>query len=1013
MKLKGLETSRVLQVLSLVLFALPLSLVAQEKEDSTNRLANLNQRLDQLMSDGKFSEALPLAREAVDITETVTGPFQPDTAAALNILGSVYLQTGDYIHAEPILQRCLSVADKVFPPAHSAVASALNNLAMLYLDKGEYSTAEPLMQRSLKIKESTLGPDSLETVNALNNLGSLYEEMGEYSKARSLLQRGLQTIDKIQAGEDPLAAKILVNLGSLYQDLGDFGRAEPLFQRSRQIAEKTLGLENPDTAAILQNLGSLYTQMGDYSRALPLLRQSLEVTEKALGPNHPATASALNSLAALDLQMKTPTQAGPLLLRALKIREEALGPDNPETGTALNNLGSFYASTGDYTKGKDLLERSLQQTQRVLGTNHPAVALTLNSLATALSCMGQYDQAEKSYLQSLKISESVARPNNAVRETALSSLALLEMERGQSNSALDFGTQSQRVVERLVGDFMMYSSERQRMAYQRIRNPYDILGSLGNAPVLAEAILRMKGAVLDSLEEDSFFALSSDSTIVETVEQLRISDSRLTALELQITQHLAESEWKLLHAKEEALQFKIESLQKTLAKNVERIRVTRRALGVTVDQVQSRLPTDAVLMEFIRYGQYLGNDRFEQRYGVVLIYPKEAKLREVDSPRVLWRVLGPAQSIEADLKAYAVVMRDGHKGQEALLRILYTQLLDAIVRQLPEGTRTLIISPDAELNFVNFGTLLTDENRFLAEKFTLEYVTSGRDLVFVNSSGNAERKLVAFANPAFSEKPADRAAKEGTNEQIAIPTADQRDYEGVRFVPLRGTEQEVQFLRTSAVKWGLQEQDYMGKAATEAQVKKLHSPYILHLATHGFFLPDVQLEDRSKTTAFRLSGERGQVELRNPMQRSGLALAGAQTTLDAWKRGEIPPTENDGILMAQEVGALNLHGTWLVVLSACDTGIGEARAGEGVLGLRRGFIQAGAQNLLMTLWPVSDKWTVEIMKAFYERAMKEGNAPQALAEVQREWLVRLKKEYGVLIAARIAGPFILTFQGGQ
>ena len=95
------------------------------------------------------------------------------------------------------------------------------------------------------------------------------------------------------------------------------------------------------------------------------------------------------------------------------------------------------------------------------------------------------------------------------------------------------------------------------------------------------------------------------------------------------------------------------------------------------------------------------------------------------------------------------------------------------------------------------------------------------------------------------------------------------------------------------------------------------------------------------------------------------------------------------------------------------TWLGEARAGEGVLGLRRGFIQAGAQNLLMTLWPVSDKWTVEIMKAFYERAMKEGNAPQALAEVQREWLVRLKQEYGVLIAARIAGPFILTFQGGQ
>ena len=115
--------------------------------------------------------------------------------------------------------------------------------------------------------------------------------------------------------------------------------------------------------------------------------------------------------------------------------------------------------------------------------------------------------------------------------------------------------------------------------------------------------------------------------------------------------------------------------------------------------------------------------------------------------------------------------------------------------------------------------------------------------------------------------------------------------------------------------------------------------------------------------------------------------------------------------MAQEVAMLNLQGTWLVVLSACDTGIGEARSGEGVMGLRRGFVQAGAQNLLMTLWPISDKWSVEIMKAFYEKAMVSGDAPQAMAEVQAEWLAKLRKEKGALIAARIAGPFVLTSRG--
>ena len=153
------------------------------------------------------------------------------------------------------------------------------------------------------------------------------------------------------------------------------------------------------------------------------------------------------------------------------------------------------------------------------------------------------------------------------------------------------------------------------------------------------------------------------------------------------------------------------------------------------------------------------------------------------------------------------------------------------------------------------------------------------------------------------------------------------------------------------------------------------------------------------------------VLLKNPMHRSGLALAGAQATLEAWKRGEVPPTDNDGIVTAEEVGGLKLDGTWLVTLSACDTGTGEARSGEGVMGLRRGFIQAGAQNLLMTLWSVADEETAKFMVDFYEAAHESGNAPKALAEIQRDWLVKLRKERGLPAAVRIAGPFIMNSQG--
>jgi CHAT domain-containing protein len=153
------------------------------------------------------------------------------------------------------------------------------------------------------------------------------------------------------------------------------------------------------------------------------------------------------------------------------------------------------------------------------------------------------------------------------------------------------------------------------------------------------------------------------------------------------------------------------------------------------------------------------------------------------------------------------------------------------------------------------------------------------------------------------------------------------------------------------------------------------------------------------------------VILKNPMHRSGLALTGAQRTLEAWAKGGAPPSDNDGIIMAEEVGGLKLEGTWLAVLSACDTGTGGAKAGEGVMGLRRGFIQSGAQNLLMTLWPISDETTVQIMRNFYERAFASGNAPQSLLDVQREWLVKLRKEKGLLYAVNRAGPFIMSSQG--
>jgi CHAT domain-containing protein len=193
-----------------------------------------------------------------------------------------------------------------------------------------------------------------------------------------------------------------------------------------------------------------------------------------------------------------------------------------------------------------------------------------------------------------------------------------------------------------------------------------------------------------------------------------------------------------------------------------------------------------------------------------------------------------------------------------------------------------------------------------------------------------------------------------------------------------------------------------GAEASKVNLAKQDSPDVLHLATHGLYLS----EDDVPNLPPDLEGAK--VPAGEAMSRSMLALAGASMTLRDWKKGVFPPLENDGLLTAQDGANLNLDHTWLVVLSACDTGSGEAQAGEGVFGLRRGFAEAGAQNLLMTLWPVEDAGTADLMQAFYHEALQSGDAPRALAHVQRARLDDIRKKLGLSEAVRQAGPFILS-----
>jgi tetratricopeptide (TPR) repeat protein len=1048
----------VLLAICLWILACPASFA---EDDDPNAL---NQQINQLIEQGKYQEAISIAERAVEVAKRVRGLEHPETATNLNNLGELYRAMHEYTKAEPLLQEALRIRQKIFGPEHPYTAQSLNNLAELYKDMGEYGKAEPLYQEALRICQKVLGPENPDTASSLNNLAELYWRMGgyakaellfqealrirqkilgsehpdtatslnnlavvywtmgEYAKAEPLYQEALRICQKVLGPEHPNTATSLDSLAVLYQYMGEYAKAEPLYQEALRIRQKVLGPERPETATSLNNLGELYQAMGEDAKAEPLLKEALRTWQKILGSEHPNTATSLNNLAGLYWAMGEYAKAEPLLQETLRIRQKVLGSEHPDTALSLDNLGSLYQSMGEYAKTEPLYQEALRIRQKIFGPEHPGTAESLNNLAELYRTTGEYAKAEPLYQEAIRIFRQVLGEEHPYTATSLDNLALLEFDLGRIHEATALAHQASAAELTILSKIFSFTSEQQRLAYLNIFHPYSLFPFLKGTEIdLAVAVLRYKGVVLDSIIEDRLLAETSQgSEDQKLVEQLNLDTQQLGQFYLQPPQKLSNETNRRIEEREA----EIEKIESQLAQHVTGLGQVRHALGVSLEQVQRAIPNDCALVEYLRYGHYMGKNQWEQRYGAIVLFSKGVPL---------WIPLGKANEIEALVRRYGTLVRGLPQEEEISvnLQALYEVLWAPIGQALPSQTKRIIISPDGELNFISFATLLTKDKQFLDQTYDVQYVASGRDLLR-ELKPSTVREVVLFANPDFGlastailAKGEDHSPDETSK---SIRGAEKREIEDWSFESLEGTQKERDELIKKFAGWDWKLSDYTKKEATKEALLKIHSPYILHLATHGFFAKEDPTAAKTESEAFmndRLGVNKSKF-FKNPMHRSGLALAGAQTTIEAWKREEVPPVENDGILTAEDVSTLDLKGTWLVTLSACDTGSGEARVGEGMMGLRRGFTEAGAQNLLMTLWPISDEVTVQIMSDFYEAAHNTGNAPQALADVQREWLVQLRDgkgpkfdkvkdsingRGGLAKAVNLAGPFIMSSQG--
>ncbi|MBD2509794.1 tetratricopeptide repeat protein [Nostoc muscorum FACHB-395] len=354
---------------------------------------------------GRYSEAEPLYKKALELRQRLLGEEHPDVAISYNNLALLYSDQGRYSDAEPLHKKALELWQRLLGEEHPDVANSYNNLALLYSDQGRYSDAEPLYIKALELRQRLLGEEHPDVAQSYNNLAALYYSQGQYSDAEPLYIKALELWQRLLGEEHPDVANSYNNLALLYSDQGRYSDAEPLHKKALELWQRLLGEEHPDVASSYNNLARLYSDQGRYSDAEPLYIKALELRQRLLGEEHPRVATTYNNLAALYYSQGQYSDAEPLYIKALELRQRLLGEEHPRVAQSYNNLALLYYSQGRYSDAEPLHKKALELRQRLLEEEHPDVAQSYNNLALLYYSQGRYSDAEPLYIKALEIAE--------------------------------------------------------------------------------------------------------------------------------------------------------------------------------------------------------------------------------------------------------------------------------------------------------------------------------------------------------------------------------------------------------------------------------------------------------------------------------------------------------------------------------------------------------------------------------------------------------------------------------
>lgn len=894
---------------------------------------------------------------------------------------------GDIIRAIAIFEECIPPLASKFSPVAPEVISAKRELAKAWTMAGEYRKAFEVIDDALESLRKSNGTFSRIRFALVTDHADRLADLGNYLQAQEEYNSALATIPD----NEPLVWAARERLAMVKLGLSDYEGARSLvgsvLDYRRKEASKGPRLQE-DLASSLLEACRFERKMGRDDDAAVRLKEMADVLRASNSLERQLAAEMWNEAAVQAQEHNHDGAALTNYLRAISIYRRIGASNTILAAQCEMNIAQLLAKTGSLDDAIKVAKSRMEWLTDHAPPRNPVRLTSEFIFGGILHRAGRLDEAAVHYQTALSGAQSAGVGFAAV---VARDYTFLEHQRGHPSAALDLALGAAKSVFSEWQNILRFAPERDRLAWQAHHDVFSALVQVADADALplADAVLRFKGAVLDSIIEDRQLTAARNEPVAANLIAARSNYFRITVT--------AKGAKQADDARRE-----LDRIEGAAAEKVASLGIIRDSIRAESSKVRAVLATNTVLIEFIRYRRPVPVGQSEDRYGAIIL-PSFADTRS----KIGWIDIDDAKTIDGAVSAWQTVVHQslppmGSNVTDPLNR-LFALIWNRLEPALPPDASTVIVAPDGGLNFVPFAALW-DGAEFLGEKKLFRYVASGRDLLAPPYRPPAQKYAVIVSDVDYGPFSVPVRPK-------ASDTGDWFDKAGIdaisHYPSTHGTAAQgiaiAKLLEAAHCKPSVM---LSGKAAQEERLKTYSSPFVIHFATHG----DVLADWRQSWATWRTS-PRSSPLVRDPMMRSWVALSGANVTLASWKGGIAPDPNNDGILTAADASLLPLTGTWLVTLSACDTGLGPDQGGEGVFGLRRGFTSAGARSCLLTLWRVWGNRSGKFMEDFYREALETGDAPGSLARTQRRWLQSVRQNSGPDQAALDAGPFILSSRG--